>query len=431
MNKMIYGLRAMLGLAALLFSSCEREGWNDEKLYVAKTFKPVTEVAGAGGYGRVILKWQLPDSTSSLSYVNVSWKDTDSQINSKAFSKFVDSVCISGLAESVYFFEVSSHSQAGELETSPVMTLTVADWKKEPAAAIEGFSALVAENLLILDWIHPQHVTYAGVRFQLYKGEVLVSEKTVGKIEAPEYTFENLEYSTTYNLIYSSVNLADSISGHGAYTFQTGMIAPAVPEVIAGDRTAYAFSSDISWAPTSDMDSLLIKYKDLKGVTRTCRFGSAAGAGYLSLLPGGTVTIEVMARGTNGTWSLPKQQKFKTKLKEELYTIADAKMGECLAEKLGHSKPYSFEELATIKEVTMKYQIKSIDELELLVNLEILQMTASYPPSLNDSPTVEAFLKLVDRLPNIKELRVNKGWPRSADLNVAFQGHPKVKFTLN
>lgn len=433
MKKKIYRLSVLLSLAVILFAGCERQGWDEEKLYVKKTFLPVTDVSGEGGYGRAVLKWQLPDSTSSLDYVNVRWEDAGNHAGNKVFSKFLDSVCISGLEESTYTFEVISCDETGEQKVALPQTLVVLDWQKEPTVAVKNFKEMVAENFLFLNWEHPQHPTYVAIRLQLYKGELLEKEKTVTKTENPEYTFDNLDYTTTYKLVYYSVNLKDSLSGRGEYVFETGMIAPAVPEIIIGTRTAYAHSTDIAWTPTADMDSVLIKYKDLKGTTREYRFGAESGAGYLSVLPGGTINVDVQARGTNGTWALPKEQKIKTKLKEEICPIKDGKVRECLEENLGHKAPagFSFEELSTVKNVIMKYQIEKIDELELLVNLEILQMTASYPPGLNASPTVEAFLNLISRLPNIKELRVQKGWPRSADLQKAFQNHPKVKFTLN
>ena len=114
--------------------------------------------------------------------------------------------------------------------------------------------------------------------------------------------------------------------------------------------------------------------------------------------------------------------------------INDAKVAECLVEKLGVAKgtrAFSYEQLAGIKEVTMKYQIEKIDEIELLANLEILQITSSYPPTVDKAPTPDDFLKLITRLPKIKELRVNKGWPKSTEIQKAFVDHPKVKFTLN
>lgn len=431
MKKIVYTMWAM-SLLVLLFAGCEKSGWDEGKMYVAKSFKPVKDVAGKGSYGRVMLNWVLPDSTSSLGYIDVKWKADNGQEGHQVFAKYLDTVWVTGLEEANYSFEVVSCGDDGEKSVSPEVKLFVADWQKEPAAAVEGFKPMVAENFLFLDWIHPRHATYTGVNFKLFEGEQLVGEVFIKKNEAPEYTFSDLKYSTAYQLVYESVNLVDSISGKGVFNFETGLVAPAVPDVTMGDRISYAHSADLVWTATEGMDSLLVKFTPLGGGKREYRFGAEAGAGYLSLLPGGTISIDVQARGTNGTWSLPKTQKIKTRLKEETVTIQDAKVAECLSEKLGGGgKVYSFEQLSGIKEVTMKYQIKKIDEVELLVNLEILQMTASYPPGLDESPTVEAFLQLIDRLPKIKELRVNSGWPRSAALQKAFENHPKVKFTLN
>lgn len=428
---------AAISLLALLFCNCERDGWDESQLYILKSFQPVEQVAGEGGFGRVMLNWQLPDSTSSLNYIDVQWKTADGQEAHRVFAKYLDTVWIEGLAEADYTFKVVSCSDQGEKAESPEVPLFVTDWQKEPAAAIGNFSPSVAENFLFLDWKHPQHRTYTGVNFKLYEGETLVKEVFVKKDETPEYTFSDLKYSSAYQLTYQSVNLVDSLSGLGIYDFETGLVAPKVPEVTLGDRINYAHSADIQWTLTADMDSLAVKFVNLNGEKQQYYFGiteDGKGEGYVSLLPGGTISIEVQARGTNGTWSLPQTQKIKTRLKEEVVHINDAKVAECLVEKLGVSagtKDFSFEQLATIKEVTMKYQIQKIEEVELLVNLEILQMTASYPPGVDVSPTVESFLKLIDRLPKIKELRVQKGWPRSADIQKAFKDHPKVKFTLN
>lgn len=437
MKKMNYIKWAAISLLALLFCNCERDGWDESQLYIPKSFQPVGQVAGEGGFGRVMLNWQLPDSTSSLNYIDVQWKTVDGQEAHRVFAKYLDTVWIEGLAEADYTFKVVSCSDQGEKAESPEVPLFVTDWQKEPAAAIENFKLSVAENFLFLDWKHPQHRTYTGVNFKLYEGETLVKEMFVKKDETPEYIFSDLEYSTVYQLTFQSVNLVDSLSDPGIYDFETGLVAPKVPEVTLGDRINYAHSADIQWTPTADMDSLAVKFVNLNGDKQQYYFGmteDGKGEGYLALLPGGTISVEVQARGTNGTWSLPQTQKIKTRLKEEMGNISDVKVAECLVEKLGVSKgtkAFSFEQLATIKEVTMKYQIQKIEEVELLVNLEILQMTASYPPSLNVAPTVESFVKLIDRLPKIKELRVQKGWPRSADIQKAFKDHPKVKFTLN
>lgn len=434
MKKIFYTIWAVVSLSALLFCSCERDGWSEDELYGTKTFKPVTGVTGEGSYGRAFLKWTLPDTTSSLNYTNVSWENAAGEKGHKVFAKYLDSVWITGLTEAEYVFTVTSCGENGEKAASPELKLSVADWQKEPAAAIEEFKVMVAENFLFLDWKHPQHATYTGVQFKVYEGEQVVKETFVKKDEAPECAFTDLKFSTAYRLEYYSVNLMDSPSEAEEYAFETGLVAPKVPKVTKGDRIDYAHSADLQWTPTSDMDSVLVKFTDMNGEKREYRFGAAEGKGYISLLPGGTISIEVQACGTNGTWSLPQTQEIKTRLKEEMVYVNDVKVAECLVEKLGAGngpRDFAFEQLSGIKEVTMKYQISKIDEVELLVNLEVLQMTASYPPSVDASPTVEGFLQLIDRLPKIKELRVQRGWPRSADIEKAFKNHPKVKFTLN
>ncbi len=434
MKKMIYMKWTAMSLLALLFCCCERNGWEDSDLYISKIFKPVEKVAGEGGYGKVMLNWQLPDSTSSLNYIDVQWRMTDGKFFHKVFAKYLDTVWIEGLAEADYTFEVVSCSEEGEKAVSPELKLSVTDWQKEPSAPIENFSPMVAENFLFLDWEHPKHVTYTGVNFKLYQGENLIAEVFVKNENTPEYVFSNLEYSTAYQLIYESVNLVDSVSGQGIYDFVTGLVAPKVPDITTGDRVSYAHSTDICWTPTEDMDSVLVKFVSMSGEKQEYKFEAVGGEGYLSLLPGGTISVDVQALGKNGTWSLPNTQKIKTRLKEEMVHINDAKVAECLVEKLGVAKgtrDFSFEQLAGIKEVTMKYQIEKIDEIELLANLEILQITSSYPPTVDKAPTPDDFLKLITRLPKIKELRVNKGWPKSTEIQKAFVDHPKVKFTLN
>lgn len=434
MKKIFYTIWAMASLSAVLLCSCERDGWSEEELYGAKQFRPVSEVSGEGSYGRAFLTWTLPDSTTSLNYTQVNWENAAGEKGHQVFAKYLDSVWVTGLSEAEYVFTVTSCGENGEKAVSPELKLSVADWQKEPAAAIEEFKPMVAENVVYLDWKHPKHPTYTGVQFRIYQGEQVVKEAFVPKDSLPEYVFEGLEYSSSYRLEFYSMNLVNTASEPQEFPFETGLVAPKVPEIIKGDRIDYAHSADIQWTPTSDMDSVLVKFVDMAGEKREYRFGAAEGQGYLSMLPGGTREIEVQARGTNGTWSLPKTQKIKTRLKEEMVYINDKKVAECLVEKLGAGngpRDFAFEQLSGIKEVTMKYQIEKIDEVELLVNLEILQITASYPPGADIAPTPEAFLQLVDRLPKIKELRVNRGWPRSAEIEKAFKDHPKVKFTLN
>ena len=432
MKKILYTIWTILALSTVIFSSCERDGWNEQELYVGNSFKPVENVNGVGEFGSALFTWELPDSTSTLNLIKVQWSVNGTE-GHKIFSKYLDTVVITGLEESDYIFKVISYGDGGEQVMSQEMNLAISDWQKEPAADIENFSPMVAVNYLFVDWKHPDHPTYKGVDFKVYSNNTLVKDTFVAKDATPRIEIE-LGYEQEYNLVYRSINILDTISEDLEFSFTTGKEAPVVPAVnIDRNRIDYAHCADIIWSSTINMDSLLVKFIDINKEERVYIFGGSNG--YLSLLPGGTIDINVQAKGTNGTWSMPVKQRITTKLKEETVIFKDAKVGAFVSNHLGYANSnvtFTFQELASIKSITMKWQVENIDEVEALVNLEDLYVhNDGYPPSASVAPEVIDFRRLVNRLVKIRTLKVDKSWPNASDLRDAFENDSKIKFIYN
>ena len=195
------------------------------------------------------------------------------------------------------------------------------------------------------------------------------------------------------------------------------------------------------------MDTVLIRFTDMNGEARECRF-DANRWGYLSLLPGGTVELEIQVKGTNGTWSFPKKQKIKTRLTEETYLpkIPNgpqsnmSKLSEAMYQTLGRGtaaefkqnnnwlEEYSFKEMAELVDFACIWEIYHVDEIHLFVNLEVLKIQSYGSLTMANCPSVEEFRTLIDRLPKIKELQVVGGYPIYKKLETEFANHPKIKF---
>ena len=195
------------------------------------------------------------------------------------------------------------------------------------------------------------------------------------------------------------------------------------------------------------MDTVLIRYTDMNSEARECRF-AADRWGYLSLLPGGTVELEIQVKGTNGTWSFPKKQKIKTRLTEETYlpripngpSSNMSKLSEAMYQTLGRGtadqfkkdqnwlEEYSFKEMAELVDFACIWEIYRVDEIHLFVNLEVLKIQSYGSLTMANCPSVEEFKTLIDRLPKIKELQVVGGYPIYKKLETEFSNHPKIKF---
>lgn len=448
MKRITYNLFFLLATLAVLFSGCSRDG-ADQDFSVKTGFRPITDLTGQAGYGAAEFEWQLPDSTSSLFCVEVEYQRGDSASTRQVISRYKDGVVIAGLEADQYTFTFTSVGEDGEKQVESPISLDIIDWRQEPPAKVTLTRQMVAENSLMLNWMNPQHRTFDAVTFEIYKGDELVKSQKIAATELPEYIFSGLEFQTdNYSLKYYSVSSVGVCSDTITWNFATGDVPPAVPEIRVdiSDFNA-AHCADVVWDKTPDMDTVLIRFTDMNKELREYRFG-ADRWGYLSLLPGGTVELEIQVKGTNGTWSFPKKQKIKTRLTEETYLPRipngtesnKSKLSEAMYQALGRGTAaefkqnenwlteYSFKEMAELKDFACIWEIYHIDEIHLFVNLEVLKIQSYGSLTLANCPSVEEFKILFERLPKIKEFQVVGGYPIYKKLEAEFSNHPKIKF---
>jgi hypothetical protein len=451
MKRVINRMWILLVLAAFAVA-CDREGTSD--LYIKKEFVPIKNVQGEGGYGWVQFTLESPDSSSSLLYTELTFTRNNAPQRfvfgrSPGSAGSIDTMWINNLPGNDYSFRFVSYAEDGANVEVAVIPLTVQDWELEPPAPVAGFSCLSAENILLLYWVEPAHATYEGTVFDIYRAGTLVKTETVEKGSAGEIAIQGLDYHTDYELKYYSFSGRGIRSPERVVTFSTGGIAPPVPEItVSTSRIDYAHSAEITWT-ASPADSLLVRFIDLTNENREYRFGTTRGREYLSLLPGGTAELKVQARGTDGTWSLPQTRVIRTRMTDETYSLRVpncldsqdqrlSKLSERFYQALGHgtyddykaspeSGIYTFQEMAVLQEITLDYEIRQIDELELLVNLQTLRVNAN-SPGATLCPQVEYFLQLVDRLPRLKEVIMHANYPRYAQLKEELEGNTKVVF---
>jgi hypothetical protein len=449
MKRVTNRLWIFLALVAALVA-CEREGIKD--LYIEKPFVPIQDVRGEAGYGKVSFAWTAPDSSSSLFYTELIAANVlpDSEPWRLVLPRNLDSLLMTGIPGGDYAFRFVSHAENGENVEVATLFLSVQSWDLEPPAAILNFDCQSAENTLLAYWQEPDHATYDHVVFEIYRQGTLLRSESVEKGSTGEMVFPDLDYHADYELKYYSVNARDIHSETCVVAFSTGGVAPAVPDILLStSRIDYAHSGEITWTVSTDVDSLLVRFIDLNLENRLYRFGGARGREYLSLLPGGTVELKVQAMGTDGTWSLPQSRTIKTRLTDETYSLKVpnclpsqdqrlSKLSERYYQALGRgthddykvnpeSAIYTFQEMATLREITLEWEILNIDELELLVNLEILRVNSGNP-GRDNCPQVEYFLRVIDRLPRIKEVLMHANYPRHDQLKQELENNTKVIF---
>lgn len=448
MKRITYNLFFLLATLAVLFSGCTRDG-ADQDFSVKTGFQPIANLEGQAGYGAAKFEWQLPDSTSSLFCIEVVYQTGDSEAARQVISRYKDGVTINGLDAANYTFTFTSVGEDGERKVEDPVSLDVMDWRQEPPANVTLTRQMVAENSLMLNWTNPLHRTFDAVTFEIYKGDELVKSQKIAGTDAPEYIFTGLEFQVdSYSLKYFSVSPVGVSSDTSVWNFATGDVPPATPEVRVdlSDFDA-AHCADVVWDKTADMDTVLIRYTDMNQEARECRF-DADRWGYLSLLPGGTVELEVQVKGKNGTWSFPKKQKIKTRLTEETYlpripngpSSTMSKLSEAMYQAFGRGtadefkkdqhwlEEYSFKEMAELRDFACIWEIYHVDEIHLFVNLEVLKIQSYGSLTAANCPSVEEFKTLIDRLPKIKELQVVGGYPIYKKLETEFSNHPKITF---
>lgn len=447
MKRIAYNLFFLLCISVVLFSGCSRDG-SEQNFSVKTGFQPISNLKGEAGYGAAKFKWQLPDSLSSLLCVEVVYQNEDTSIR-KVISRYVDSVVIDNLSDKDYTFVFTSHGEDGDKKIEDPVSMKIMDWRLEPPAKVQNLQKMVADKSVILNWTKPVHKTFYSVVFDIYHGAELLSSTAVLATDLPEYMFDGLELMTdNYCLKYYSKSILGATSDTVSWNFATGEQAPAVPEIRV-DITDFnaAHCADIAWDATSDMDTVLVRYTDMN--KDLCEYRFAADRwGYISLLPGGTVELNVQAKGKNGSWSLPKKQKIKTRLTEETYlpkipngsSNTMSKLSEAMFQALGRGtaaefksdnrwlEEYSYKEMAEIKDFACIWEIYRVYEIHLFVNLEVLKMQSYGGMTAADCATVEEFRTLIDRLPKLKEFQVVGGYPIYKKLEAEFSNHPKVKF---
>lgn len=446
MNRLKYTLLGVLGLLFMMFCSCERSGLDDDKFYVKKEFRPVANFAAETGFGKATFKWDLPDSTSTLQYMELCWNDTNDFPVRRILTKYQDTIRIDSLLAFDYTFRMVSHGEKGEISTTEPIVVSVKDWQLEPPVSISDLKMMIAENSLILDWVNPSQRVFAGVVFEIYKGGELVASHETGRAEAPSYVFMGLEYRTDdYELRYYSVSGKEIHSEVKALAFVTGDVAPVVPEIrLYTKRLDAAHCAELEWDDTEGLDTLLIRFKDLNGAMREYRYKGNTN-GYASLLPGGTTELEVQTKGTNGTWSFPVKQKIKTKLSDDTYVFragngptgfGASKIAERLIALLGKggsvtaTTAFSFRELAGMEDFDFTLQLRWVDELELMVNVKLLKFkfaSSNSGVTASDKFTPADFVKLLDRLPLVEEVHLDGNLANFRAFKEVISAHPKIK----
>ena len=444
---------SILILSIILCSSCEREGWDSEGIGLNKKFKPVENIRVNGGYGKALLQWDLPDSTSNLRMIKVEWENDSANFGEQIYSGSIDSVWISELTENNYRFIVSSLGEDGEVQKIEPISSFIQDEEKEPTVKIEAFSSIIVVNFLMMKWEHPNHQSYRGVEFKVFdKDSVELKKIFISKDDEPKYDFE-LGFITEYICSYGSVNTVDSIYENTSFKFATGAETPDVPMVsidstsffteLKGDTIKvydFCHSAEVKWTPTVNMDSIMIGFIDLYGNDRSSVFGG--NTGFLSLLPGGTVVLSIQVKEADGVWSLPKEQTIKTQLKEEItklnyeVTLWKGNLSLAIAESMGVAGPvrgmsFQFTQLASLKKATVFRSIRSIKELELCVSLEEIHFkNFTYNPT-DDEITMDDYRRLIRRLPMLKKILMNtanKPWPHIDELEAELLNHPTIEF---
>lgn len=447
MNRLKYTLLGVLGLVFATFCSCERSGLDNDKLYVKKEFRPVANFTAEAGFGKAAFRWDLPDSTSSLQYIELCWNDTNDLPVRRVLTKYQDTIVIDSLLAYDYTFRIVSHGEKGETSAAEPVVIAVKDWQLEPPVLIKDLKMMVAENSLMLDWVNPDQRVFAGVVFEIYRGGQLAASHEVGKSEAPSYVFGGLEFrADDYELRYCSVSEKRIVSQVATTPFATGDVAPVVPEIrLYTKRLDAAHCAEFEWEETEGLDSLQIKFKDMNGVVRQYRYKGNQ-YGYASLLPGGTTELEIQAKGTNGTWSFPVKQKIKTKLSDDAYvhkpdqSAPRSKLAEALYPALGkgteedykagevYKRGFSFKEMAGLPELPLRWEVRLIEEIELCCNLETLVFKSFGGMTADNAPKLQDLLTLVDRLVHIKEVQMVANYPNFRVFQQGMANHPKVKF---
>ena len=448
----------------VLFTSCEREGWDAKEIGLDRVFKPVNDVRSTGNYGNALLQWQLPDSTSTLNIIKVQWSDKGEQ-QEAIYSNNMDSVWINVSEENDYTFSVVSLGIDGEEQIIELEPCYVQSWDKEPTAVIENLKTEIVVNSLLASWTNPKHPTYVGVEFKiLLEDSVSVAVDTFVSADNPSDFELALDYETSYICSYYSINTVDSVGEIRSFRFMTGAETPEVPQISIDSTSFYTdrslefenlgkdpdttsiydfcHSAEIKWTPTEKMDSIRISFVNMHGGESVYIYGGEKG--FLSLLPGGTVEIYVQAKEAGGVWSLSESQKIKTQLKEESTTLDyESKLGKAqgnlslaiaiaLVPKPVKEGIFQFSQLASFTDITLIKLIRDLKELELCVNIENITFGKNNFNPKDKEITFNDYKRMLKRLPRLKSITIATGckWPHLDELEAeVIANYPHIIFT--
>ena len=466
MKKIIQKL-SLVSLAILfLMAGCNKDGENGWLYSESESgngdFQPISNVTGETGWGYALIRWDLPASVKGLTMVDVSWTNAEGVTEYKKMTHFEDSLWL-GLEGSDYMFRLNSLGTAGESVMDSIL-LKVPDWKAEPLELIREVKTNVVGNELFITWTKNLHRAYANTTFILTKKDESWSRTIVRlKEESSSVTFSELDYSTDYVLTYYSENLAGGKTEEVTQEFATDLYAPDMPVIELVDRagevdkknetivtTVYAFSAAIKWKNIDTrMDSIAIKFSGLNTESENpfdpahrqvheFRFKASAEEGYLTLLPGGSVTLSINAK-INGQWTGARGQIITTKEPQDTYKFR-YKNTPTASENKSHigrgyewnltgkdggynkDKLYTYQELAENCATVYKliYKPQMVDEIVLfpLINQLVVGVNNTMPGYLpgqtNGAPEIEEFMELIPRLKNLRTLQIRKGFGGNA-----------------
>lgn len=462
MKKLIQKL-GLVSLAILfVLAGCDKDGKNgwlySENEGGSGDFQPISNISGEAGWGYALVRWELPKSVKALTMVDVSWTNSEGVTEYRKMTHFDDSLWLE-LDGSDYLFHLTSCGLAGESVTDSI-SLQVPDWKAEPIELIKEVKTNVVGNELFITWTKNLHRAYAKSTFELYEGDGTLFRTIVRlKEESAAVTFSDLKYNTDYFVVYYSENLAGIRSEEVKYEFTTDLYAPDMPVIETVDRageldmknekietTVYAFSTEIKWVNIDTrMDSIAIKFYGLNPDVANpfdsenrklheFRFAASDQSGYLTMLPGGSVTLSINAK-IDGEWTGARGQILTTKDPQATYKFR-YKNTPTASENKSHigrgyewnltgkdsgynkDKLYTYQELAENCASVFKliYKPQMVDELVLfpLINQLIVGVNTTMPSALpgqaNGAPDIEEFISLIPRLKNLKTLQIRAGF---------------------
>lgn len=249
-------------MVTVLLAGCDKEGKNGWLYSEGQDFCPISNLTGESGYGYALLRWDLPEKTDQLTMIDVSWMNTENEIEYKKLTRFEDSLWLD-LEMKDYNFKVTSCSIDGKTVTDSIQ-LHVPDWRTEPVEVVQNMVTSVIENGIYLKWEANKSRSFAKTTFELYNTDATLYASVVRtKEESVNAEFTDLGYNTSYILRYYSENLAGMRSDTVEYSFTTDKKAPEMPAIQildhAGEQdglghdittTVYAYSTEIQWKNT-------------------------------------------------------------------------------------------------------------------------------------------------------------------------------------